>query len=415
MASIHARSKREAIMHSNRNTTHANDTTTMFPGCSRAHVGATALLLVGLFAGSGRAEDKPGKAAPAKPEAAPAAPPKIGYDDTRSTAFFDELDRRLREVPGIESNSMSFSIPLGWIFSSSVVVPEGMVTSADQPCPSIFRNVVSPSVCATLRIPIRVGRAFTDLDIPGSPPVAIVNETMAARLWPGQDAIGKRFRVDETGDLMWQVVGVARDSKYMAVFENSLPHFYLPIAQVPSFLRNLQIRSALPPEVLAARLREQVALLDPEMPIADVRPLTEGLAGNIGFLLFRVGAIQAASLGGLGLVLAVIGVYGVVSYRAAQRAREIGIRVALGAPPSDVRALVLRQGVVLVSAGMAVGLAAMLVLSRLLAGLVVMVSVTDPVTFVAVSLLLAATALAACYIPARRAMRVDPAVALRHE
>ena len=342
-------------------------------------------------------------------------PHQIGYDEARSTTFFDELDRRLRELPGVESNSMSFSVPLGWIFVSSVVVPEGVIASADEPGTSIGRNVVSPTYFDTMRIPIVRGRAFTDLDIPGSLPATIVNETLAGRLWPNQDPIGKRFQVDETGELMWQVVGVARDSKYMAVFEGALPHFYLPIAQLPSFLRNLQIRSTLPPEVLAARVREQVAQLEPDMPIADVRPLTDALAGNIGFLLFRVGAVQAASLGMLGLVLAVIGVYGVVSFRAAQRAREIGIRLALGAQPSDVRTMVLRQGAVLVLAGMALGLGAMLALSRLIAGLVVMVSVTDPLTFAAVTTLLAVTALAACYIPARRAMRVDPAVALRHE
>jgi predicted permease len=349
-------------------------------------------------------------------------PHQIGYDEARATTFFDELDRRVRELPGVESNSMSFSVPLGWIFASSVVLPEGAVASPDEPGASIGRNVVSPAYFETMRIPILHGRGFTELDVPGSPPVAIVNETLAARLWPNQDPIGRRFTVADASvwpegkaDVMWQVVGVARDSKYLAVFEAPLPHFYLPIAQVPSFLRSLQIRSALPPELLGARLRDQVAQLDPDMPIADIRPLTEGLAGNIGFLLFRVGAMQAASLGGLGLVLAVIGVYGVVSYRAAQRAREIGIRLALGAQPGDVRTMVLRQGAVLVLGGMSVGLGVMLALGRLLAGLVVMVSVTDPLTFAGVAALLSATALAACYIPARRAMRVDPAVALRHE
>jgi predicted lysophospholipase L1 biosynthesis ABC-type transport system permease subunit len=252
--------------------------------------------------------------------------------------------------------------------------------------------------------------------------VAIVNETLAARLWPNQDPIGRRFTVADASvwpegkaDVMWQVVGVARDSKYLAVFEAPLPHFYLPIAQVPSFLRSLQIRSALPPELLGARLRDQVAQLDPDMPIADIRPLTEGLAGNIGFLLFRVGAMQAASLGGLGLVLAVIGVYGVVSYRAAQRAREIGIRLALGATPSQVVAPIIRHGMALAIAGVALGLVASLVATRLVAAFLFGVEPTDPLTFAAVSALLLTVSLLASYIPSRRALKVDAITALRAE
>ena len=341
-------------------------------------------------------------------------PHHIGYDEPRSTAFFDELDRRVRDLPGVDSNSMSFSVPLGWVFMSSVVLPEGVVASPDEPGMAIGRNVISSTYFETMRIPILHGRGFNDLDVAGSLPVAIVNETFATRLWPNADPLGKRFTTTDTA-VVWQVVGVARDSKYLAVFEGPLPHFYLPIAQEPSFLRTLQIRSHLPTDVLAAQVRQEVDLLDPEMPVADVRPFTEALAGNIGFLLFRVGAVQATALGTLGLVLAIIGVYAVVSYRAAQRAREIGIRVAMGARPSDVRKLVLGQGVVLVLAGIFVGTGAMLALSRLLATVVVMVSVTDPLTFIGVAVLLSTTALAACYIPARRAMRVDPAVALRHE
>jgi predicted permease len=342
-------------------------------------------------------------------------PHMAGYDEARTTAFFDQLDRRIRELPGIETNSMSFSLPLGWIFGSSVVRLDGAFASPDQPGLAVGRNAVSPTYFETMRIPIVTGRGFTPLDGAKSDRVAIVNETFAARAWPGQDPLGRRFTTQGTPAISWYVVGVARDSRYLAVFEGSLPHFYVPLSQEPSFLRHLQVRSALPPKDVAARVREQVALLDPEMPIADVAPLTSALAGNIGFLLFRVGAMQAGALGALGLVLAMVGVYGVVSYAAAQRIREICIRIALGARPADVRRLVLEQGAGLVVAGFGGGIAAMLAMHPLLSPLLVMVSVTDPVTFVAVALLLSATASAACYLPVRRAMRLEPAAVLRHE
>jgi predicted permease len=341
-------------------------------------------------------------------------PSMAGYDEPRATAFFDRLDRRIRELPGLESNSMSFSLPLGWIFASSVVVLDGAVASPDQPGVAIGRNAVSAAYFETMRIPIIRGRGFAAFDVATSDRVAIVNETFAARIWPGQDPIGRRFTTDGTPAISWQVVGVSRDSKYLAVFEAPLPHFYVPLTQEPSCLRHLQVRSGLSPEEVEARIRQEVALLDPDVPIADVAPLTSALAGNIGFVLFRAGAMQAGALGALGLVLAMIGVYGVVSYGAAQRVREIGIRIALGARPADVGRLVLAQGASLVLAGLVAGLTAMLALGPLLSG-VVMIGVTDPLTFAAVALLLSATALAACYVPARRAMRMDPATALRHE
>jgi putative ABC transport system permease protein len=208
---------------------------------------------------------------------------------------------------------------------------------------------------------------------------------------------------------------VARDGKYLAAFEPALPYFYVPLAQRYSSRRALQIRCSVPPESLASQVERVVQALDPEMPISDLRTMRQSLAGALGFFVFRLGAYEAGAMGMLGLALAVVGVYGVVSYAASQRTREIGIRMALGADPGAVRRLVLRQGAYLVIAGVLAGLAGAWALARAITSWLFGVIAADPLTFTGVTLLLAAIALWACYVPARRAMRVDPMVALRHE
>jgi len=275
-------------------------------------------------------------------------------------------------------------------------------------------NYIGPGYFETMRIPLVRGRAVLESDSETAPQAAVVNQTMAGRFWPNQDPIGKRFRIRHDGS-PWEVVGVAHDSKYLAVFEHPLPYFYLPLAQTGVTMRTLQVRTSVPPESMAARVQREIQSLDPEMPVADLRTMNQSLAGGFGFLLFRIGAIQGGTMGILGLLLAMIGVYGVVSYGASQRTREIGIRMALAAGPADVRSLVLGHGLRLVIAGVATGLVAAAVFTRVAAGYVLLVSTTDPLTFTMVTLLLAAIALWACYLPARRAMRVDPVVALRHE
>jgi putative ABC transport system permease protein len=238
---------------------------------------------------------------------------------------------------------------------------------------------------------------------------------MAERYWPNEDPIGKRFRPNTPNTPLTEVVGVAKDSKYLALFEKSLPHIYIPSDQEFGPLRTLQIRTTVPPETLINRLRETVRELDPDMPIGDLQTMSRSLGGLQGFLIFRVGAMQAGLLGLLGLALAVVGVYGVVSYGAAQRTREIGIRMALGAEPGDILRIILGQGVGLVVWGVVLGLAGAAAMTRLLERFLLLVSATDPLTFTVVTLLLASAALWACYLPARRATRVQPVVALRHE
>jgi len=263
-------------------------------------------------------------------------------------------------------------------------------------------------------IPMVRGRAFTTGDGEGAPAVVIVNEAMAAKYWPGQDAIGKHLWVYNLTEPKVEVVGVARDSKYVLVFESPRPYLYLPLDRDDS-LRTLHVRAVGDPAALAPRIEREIRGLAPDLPIADLRTMRQSLSGIFGYLIFRVGAIQAAGMGALGVTLAIVGVYGVISFGASLRTREIGIRVALGAQPRDVRRLILGQGLQLVTVGILVGLAASAVMGRVLSRFLPLVDATDWTTFSAVAAGLAALALLACYLPARRAARVPVMTALRHE
>ena len=340
----------------------------------------------------------------------------IGMDPKRSKAFYEELDRRVQNLPGVESTAQSFSLPLGWIFGGYDAHPEERPPAPDREAASVGANSVTPAFFDTLGIKVIAGRKFNDADSLESKRVVIINDTLAERFWPGREPIGRRITLPDLEGEAWEVVGVTETTKYLAVFEHALPYIYLPQAQNPAMLRVVQIKSAtVPVAQLQAQLERTVGELEPELSLADVRPLTEIVQGNLGFVLFRVGAWQASAMGLLGLALAVIGIYSLVSYQTAQRSREIGIRMALGAEPSDVRRLVMRQGAWLIGGGLVIGLALTLVATTALGKVLVLVSATDPVTFVGVTALLGIAALVACYLPARRATRIAPVEALRHE
>jgi predicted permease len=344
-------------------------------------------------------------------------PGQIGYDQARANAFYDNLERRLRVLPGVESVSTSHVMPLGFLLLGCSLTPEGATsttTAAIEAEHTYGCNQVGPGYFDTMRLPIVRGRAFSSFDREGSEPVVIVNETLARRLWPDADPIGRRVIVTGLPG-PHRVIGVARDSKYVALFEHQLPFVYLALLQDPSFMRVEYVRARVPPASLLSLVQREIDALDPDMPIADLQTMRQMLDGSLGFLVFRMAAIQAAGMGLLGLVLAVVGVYGVVSYGASQRTREIGIRIALGAAPARVIWLVLGQGVGLVLTGLALGLIGAILVSRMMSTFFVLVAANDVVTFAAVTILLAATALTACYVPARRATRLDPTVTLRHE
>ncbi len=341
-------------------------------------------------------------------------PRDLGYNEQRTKDFYRELKRRVSGVPGVESASLAFSVPMGYIFDGRNVFVEGRPMAPGDRPPTVMGNSIDADYFATMRIPLVRGRGFTASDDQNAPQVAIVNETMAARFWPHQDAIGKRFAL-KPGGPWWQVVGVARNSKYLVIFEQPLPYFYLPLAQNFSAMRVLQVRTTGAPESLRGRVEREIRALEPDLPVADFQTMNESLSGFFGFRMFQMGAQQAGSMGLLGLILAAIGIYGVVSYSAAGRTREIGIRMALGAGPAQVLRMILRQGAWLVAAGVAAGVLVASLFTEAARRVLPLMDRTDPLTFTLVTLLLAAVALWACYVPARRAMRVDPMVALRHE
>lgn len=342
-------------------------------------------------------------------------PRQIGYSLERANEFYDQLDRKLTALPGVAGATMAFSVPMGYIFDACQVRRAADVVDADAPQAAIGCNPVTHTYFDTMRIPIMKGRAFTAQDTRTSPLVVIVNETLARQFWPQGDAVGKQLHIPRLAGSTWEVVGVARDSKYLAVFEGPLPHLYFPFTQVLSSMRVLHVRSSIPAAVLGPQVQHAVQSLDPEMPVADLMTMQQALEGGGGLLMFRIGATQASAMGVLGLLLSIVGVYGVVSYGATQRTREMGIRLALGADPASVRGLILRQGAVLVGAGLVVGLMVTTMVTRTIGRFFVFVNAGDPLTLATVTALLALIACVACYVPARRAMRVDPMIALRHE
>jgi predicted permease len=346
-------------------------------------------------------------------------PNQIGYDQARTTEFYRLLKTRALGIPGVQSASTAYGVPMGNvnIVNSSTVNVEGRQLPNGQPPPSIFFNNVDSSYFQTMRVALLRGRAFTDFDSESAPLVAIVNQTMADRFWPKQDPIGKRFTVNNTGKpaQVVQVVGIAADGKYAFIAEEPTPFFYVPLAQNFTSMRALQVRSSIPPEKLISQMRSVIRSLAPDLPIIEARSMDEVIRGMNGLQVFRFAALIAAALGSLGLILASVGVYGVVSFTAVQRTREIGIRMALGGTTRDVMRLVLRQGARMVFAGLLVGLLAAWGLTRVMGRLLFGVSPSDPLTYATVALLLTAVALLACWIPARRATRVDPGIALRYE
>ena len=342
-------------------------------------------------------------------------PHQVGYDATRTTEFYRELERRLRALPGVQSASQAFSVPMGNYNDGSQVFVENHPLSPGEQPPLVFFNRIGPDFFTTMRTPLMRGRAFTESDNSAALPVAIVNQAMQDRFWPNEDAIGKRFSAKSAAGPFIQVVGVAHDSKLFGYFSGSMPYYYVPFDQNFSSMRIVQLRSSVSPETLISEVQQQIRNLDSEMPISDLQTMRETMAGGNGFLVYRLGATLTAVMGVLGFVIAVVGVYGVVSFSASQRTREIGVRMALGASKFSILNLILGQGVLLVSVGVVVGLLAAFTLTRAMAKLLVGISATDPATFIPVTLVLVTVAVGACYVPERRAMRLDPVVALRYE
>jgi macrolide transport system ATP-binding/permease protein len=337
------------------------------------------------------------------------------YNETQTKEFYRALEAKIRALPGVQSASLATSVPIGYTLGKQLVYIEGRPVPPGQRAPDMLFNSVDPPYFETLRIPLLLGRGFTDADSETSQRVAIVNETMAKHFWPGENPIGKRFSMTSDAGPFVEIVGVARDGKYRVLAEDPQPYFYLPFSQSFTSGRVLQIRSSVPSESLIPVVQREILALDANAPIEEIQTMKESLGGALGYFLFRLGASLAAAMGLLGLLLAVVGVYGVVSYAATQRTQELGIRMALGASPRQILTLLLTQGARLVAAGLLFGLAGAWALTRAMSFMLFGVNPSDPVTYLSVAALLSFITLLACWIPARRAMRVDPMEALRYE
>jgi putative ABC transport system permease protein len=343
-------------------------------------------------------------------------PTEIGYDETRGLQFLKTVLDRVKELPGVESAGFTSSVPLGYFNNGDTLTIDGYESAPGQAPPYTVFSVISPEYLNTLQIPLLRGRQFRDSDDARAPYVAIVNETLVERYWHNVDPIGRHFRI--AGDMSHsiEVVGVAKNSRQNGATGEIGPNFYMPIAQhyAGNSLVTLQVRSAAPPEETMRQIERLIRSLAPDLPVFDVKTFREAINTLNGLLMYKVGAALAAAMGLLGLILAVVGVYGVISYAASQKTHEIGIRMALGARPADILRMVFSEGLFIVVGGIVAGLAAAFGVARV-ANDVIAVSSTDPATYIAVTLLLTAVALAACWIPAHRSMRTDPMVALRHE
>jgi predicted permease len=338
----------------------------------------------------------------------------IAYPQARAEDFSRTFKQRVAALPGVESVTFAYSVPMGYENDGARVWREGQ-SSTDPNTISAGFNRVDEDYFRTLRTPIIRGRGITAQDTKDSTRVAVVNEELAKRLWPGQDPIGHHFRYGLTSNMLAEVVGVTRTGKYEALFEDPRAYFYVPLAQDYSARRTLQVRTSVPPDTLAQAIQGIARKLDPNVPIYDAMTMQESLGGANGFFLLRIGALFAGSLGVLCVILAVIGVYGVISYAASLRTHEIGVRMALGAQRGNVLGMVLSQGLWLVGVGLVIGLALSAGLTQFLRNLLIAIGALDPVTYIGVSLLLIGVAAIACFVPARRATKVDPLIALRYE
>ena len=334
-----------------------------------------------------------------------------GYTEGRGLNFYSELAERARAIPGVEAASLSSYVPLSMKGGGNThrVEVEGYTPAPDENMDSIADSA-GPGYFSSLGVPVLAGREFSPQDGKNGPAAVIVNEAVATHFWPGQSALGKRVKVDQT----WrEVVGVVRNFSYMQVADGSRPLLFVPLLSAYRPRATVILRTTGNPNALLPALRDTVSKLDPDLPLDDVTSLSEQMRTS----LFEMRA-PAAMLGVfalLALLLASVGLYGVLAFAVGQRTHEIGIRLTLGATRARVLAMVIWQGLRLAMVGTAIGLAGSVALGRMLENLIYGITPTDPPTFIAVSALLIAVTLLACCIPALRATKVDPMVALRYE
>lgn len=341
-------------------------------------------------------------------------PHHVGYNEAQGRQFYKDLLRRVRALPEVESAGLAVSGPMSPIPLPMLVQVEGYAPPKGQSAPTIFYDIVSGGLFQTLRIPLLEGRPFLPSDSQNAPHVAIVNQTLAERYWPGQNPIGKRIQPLADPTRWIQVVGLLKDARYLAIPEPHQPYMFLPFEQNYVPIQTLRVRYRGATDTALAEVRKEIAGLAPGLPVASMETMRQQMDSSAGFVGLRLETGFAAVLGFLGLSLALLGIYGVVSYSAAQRTHEIGVRLTLGASAGDIRKLVLGRGLVIIGVGLPAGLLLALAAAPMLRGLTG-VSASDPLILTGLGVVLAGVTLAACYIPARRAMRADASVALRNE
>ena len=336
----------------------------------------------------------------------------------RRVQFYDQVLARVKSLPGVISVGYTTSVPLVWKGGTSGFFPEGHQPEPGLAYDANFREV-SEDYFKTMGIAVRQGRSFTESDRTGSVPVTMVNETMARQYWPGTNAVGKRFKFGgPDSPAPWMtIIGIVADVRQMGVDAPVKAEMYFPYRMIggADFYkpRELVIRTAGAPMNLVAAVRSEIHAVDPDQPISNIRTMSEILGEETSTQ--QLGMTLLATFAGLALLLSVLGIYGVLSYFVAQHTPEIGVRMALGAQTGNILGLVLKKGMVLAGTGVGIGLMAAFALTRLMQSLLYEVSASDPLTFAGVAALLTVVALLACYIPARRATKVDPMIALRYE
>ena len=337
-------------------------------------------------------------------------------DKERRSPFYAEVLRRVQALPGVQSAAVAGNLPLTYDGDSMPIGIEGRTDPPPDQRPDVILRVVGPGYFSTMGIPLVRGRDFREQDKADSARVVIVSEKTARHFWPGENPIGKRLKPGSTNrNIPWiEIIGVVKDVRQNDFVSEPKMQMYMPYQQLNSFAPNaLVVRTNVEPLSLAGAVRNAIWAVDKDQPVSNLRSMDEIVSEAVArqrFSMLLLGIFAA-----LAMVLAAVGIYGVMSYSIAQRTREIGLRIALGAQKSDVLKMILRQGLRFVAAGLAIGLAASFALTRVMASLLFGISATDPATFVSISLMLIAVALLASYIPAVRAMKIDPMLALRYQ
>jgi predicted permease len=334
-----------------------------------------------------------------------------GFSPAQRLAFYRTVRDRVAGLPGVERAAWVSWPPFATLYQNVILPPQGQATDLAARMTYIAR--ISPEYFATLRMPVIEGRTFEERDDASAAPVAIVNETLASRFWPGQSAIGRHLMV---GNDTVDVVGVARDAKYAFLWEAPSGMVLRPLAQDVSMSATIAIRTRRAPVEIASSVRQAIRNANPDVAVYDIRTMEEHLdSGTNGFAIFRLAALASGLFGGMGLLLASIGLYGMMAYHVNQRTHEIGVRMALGARASDLIRDVLVRGGRLALIGILIGVVLAVGLAQLLRRLLLDVSPVDPLTYAAVALLVMGITVLASFVPARRATVVDPIVALRAE